>query len=212
VLCGPLERFGLVAFSYLAILFAYHYLLGPFYLYHLLGCVSVFGVFIAFALRSCPRKMLWVFAVFALFAGLMPGIPWALLGGKTSNPIAYHNPGMSTKLFYQLKYGQEPKMWEFINTHCLKSAILTHENRHLLFDPSIKLVHFDDWEVQQVWGKSKVERLARLRELGVKYYLFIPFEKDHPINARLGHAEWVQDGTLELIFQAGDAVLYRFRE
>ena len=71
-------------------------------------------------------------------------------------------------------------MWDYINAHCRNSAILTHENRTLLFDPSIRIVNMDDWELQEVWGKSKEERLKRLKELGVRYYLKIPFEFDHP--------------------------------
>lgn len=207
------ERFGLLALSYLLILFGYHYLLGPFYLYHLLGCVSVFGVFICFALRWCPRWALLTFGALALFAGVMPGLPWAMMGTKVVRPdlVTLHNLGMETKAFLKLKYGEEPRMWEKINDICRGSALLTHENRHLLFDPSIRLTHFDDWEIQQIWDKPREEKLRALKELGVKYYLRIPFEKDHPINARLGHEAWIADGTLKEVFRAGDETLYVFQ-
>lgn len=68
----------------------------------------------------------------------------------------------------------------------------------------------DDWELQLVWDKPKLEKLRRLKELGVRYYLRIPYEFDHPINKRFGHAAWVEDGTLRKIFEAGETTLYEF--
>ena len=213
-------RFGLVALFFAAILFVYNYCLGPYYLYHLLPCFAVFGIFFYFALSVCPRPVVWLFGFWALFCALMPGLPMALMGQKITSSAAMqliplHNPGIGPDLFYEMRWGQTPRLWKRINQECKGSAILTHENRHLLFDPSIKLVHMDDWEVQQVWGKSSAERLETLKKLGVRYYLKVPFETDHPINARLGHAEWIADGTLEKIAEFPDEngvphTLYRF--
>ena len=216
-------RLGVVALTLLGALFAYHYCLGPFYMYHLLGCFAVFGVFIYFALRSCPRPFLLAFCVWAIFCGLMPGLPWAMVGSKFTGSalvgktryngmelVALRNPGLDPGFLYRLRFGPETLVWEQINSRAKGRAVLTHENRRLLFDPSIRLVHMDDWEVQEIWGKSKRERLERLAELGVAYYLQIPYEFDHPVNARLGHREWIDDGTLKKVFQAGESILYEF--
>jgi hypothetical protein len=205
------SRLGLVALLYMGILFVYHYAMGPFYMYHLFGCFAVFSVFVYYALRSCPRPLLWLFGAWAVFAALMPGLPWAIMG-PAGNPrlTALRNPGMPQRDFYDMKYGDEVKMWDKVNALCRNTALLTHENRAMLFDPSVKLVHMDDWELQQVWGKPSAARLETLKGLGVRYYLQVPMERKHAINARLGHGEWLTDGTLEKVFEAGGDVLYRF--
>ena len=205
-------RLGLLALLYMGILFIYHYAMGPFYMYHLFGCFAVFGVFVYYALRSCPRLLLLLFGAWAVFCGLMPGLPLAIMGPLgSSRLIALRNPGMPQRDFYGMKYGDEVKMWDKVNALCKNTALLTHENRAMLFDPSIRLVHMDDWELQQVWGKPGAERLEALRKLGVRYYLQVPMERKHLINARLSHGEWLTDGTLEKVFEAGGDVLYRFQ-
>jgi hypothetical protein len=152
-----------------------------------------------------------LFGAWAVFAALMPGLPWAIMG-PAGNPrlTALRNPGMPQRDFYDMKYGDEVKMWDKVNALCRNTALLTHENRAMLFDPSVKLVHMDDWELQQVWGKPSAARLETLKGLGVRYYLQVPMERKHAINARLGHGEWLTDGTLEKVFEAGGDVLYRF--
>ena len=214
---GVPARLGFVTLVFVAILFAYHYCLGAFYLYHLLGCFGAFGVFIYFALRHCSRLFLLLFMLWATFCACMPGLPMAMMGQKLKSTRleALHNPGMDPKVFYQLRWGNLTGLWDRTNELCKGSGLLTHENRHLLFDPTIRLVHMDDWELQQVWGAPSPERLETLRALGVRYYLQVPFEADHAINASLGHREWIEDGTLEQIAEARDLegrphVLYRF--
>ncbi|NQU43799.1 hypothetical protein HQ520_10980 [bacterium] len=206
------SRIGLVALSYVAVLFGYHYLLGPFYLYHLFGCFAVFPIFLVFALTPCPRSVLWLFCLWAILAGFMPGLPWAMMGPKIGSPRleALHNPGMPQARFYRLKYGDLTKVWEAVNDLAKGDAVLTHENRHLLFDPSIRLVHMDDWELQDVWDRSEEEKLRRLHNLGVRWYLDVLYERDHPINERLGHRAWIGTDILEKIYEAGGATLYRF--
>lgn len=209
-------RFGMVAFIFMGVLFAYHYVLGPYYLYHLLPATAVFAVFICFVFVRIAAPFRGAFHLFAILCGLMPGLPWSMMGAKlaseanTRQLVALRNPGMNQSLFYQLRFGGETRMWDYINRHARNTAILTHENRQALFDPSIRLVHMDDWEVQQVWGRPKREKLQRLKELGVRFYLRIPFEFDHPINKSLDHARWIEDGTLRKVFEAGDTTLYEF--
>jgi hypothetical protein len=212
-LTPPLRRFGLVALLYLVVLFGYHYLLGPYYLYHLLGACAVFGVFIAFVMRLCPGDWRYLFIGLALFAGLMPGLPWALMGSKIGSPDLrpLRNPGASERLFYQWKFGRRlPLLWEETNRVAKGRRILTHENRMALFDPSIDLVQMDGLEAQEMWGLGMEKRLERLREWGVDFYLRVPFEMDHPINARVNVQEWIDGGELEMVFDAGDSALYRF--
>ena len=74
------------------------------------------------------------------------------------------------------------------------TVILTHENRHLLLKPELKIVHLDDWEPQQVYGKPAADRVALLDKLGVAYYLYVPNESRHIANSWLGMEELIKDG------------------
>ncbi len=218
---GPLERMGLLAILYAFILFAYHYLIGPFYLYHLLGVFGVVGLFMGAALERMPQGAKRLIALWAIVCAALPGLYFGLVGPKVKTgpygPLtSLRNPGAPPEMYYEWMYGPSAQLWDEVNTLAKDRAVLTHENRHLLFDPSITLVHMDDWEVQQLWDKPSVERLYGLWKLGVRYYLQVPFEFDHPINARLGHREWVETGVLWPITSRLDNdrrphVLYEFR-
>lgn len=209
---------GWAGLAYLGLLFFYHYALGPYYLYHLFGAFGIFAFFAARPLLpwlTAAHRPAWLVVLFSgwvFFAALMPGLPWALMGSKLARPdlVALRNPGMSQDLFYRLKFGELPRLLNLINEKCRGDAILTHENRHLLFHPSIRLVHMDDWEMQALWDLPEKEKLRRLQQAGVRWYLKAPYEADHPINARLGHGDWVGTPLLEKVGEAEGFVLYRF--
>lgn len=76
-------------------------------------------------------------------------------------------------------------------------VILTHENRHLLLDPDLVIVHLDDWEVQQAYGKPAAERVRILDSLGVNYYLYVTNEDKHRVNSLVGMDELIQLGYFE---------------
>jgi hypothetical protein len=102
-------------------------------------------------------------------------------------------------------------MWNDVNDLARNTAVLTHDNRHRVYDPSIELIHLDDWDVQQVWGKSMQERLDFFRQRGIRYYLRVPIEFNHPINERAGIQEIIDAGELQLIVEHGPNQLYEFR-
>ena len=118
---------------------------------------------------------------------------------------------MNEKDFMRLVYGQDVDMWEYVNSVCTGSAILTHENRHLKIDPSIKLIHLDDWEIQKIYSMKNIEeKLSVFKSLGIQYYLFVPNEKSHPVNRLARIDEIIDAGKLILECRLGENELYRF--
>jgi hypothetical protein len=131
---------------------------------------------------------------------------------------ALRHPLIDPDTFYELKFPGEFEAIQFINQNLRDSKLLTHDNRHLLFDPSIQLVHLDDWEIQKFYGVSSPDvRADALREMEIRYYLQIPMEGRHPINERLGMRELFNAGRLAVVFRAftdsgEDVTLYRITE
>ena len=101
-------------------------------------------------------------------------------------------------------------MWETVNSLLEDEPLLTHDNRHLMYDPSIELVHLDDWDVQQTWDLPAEKKLEFYRDRGIRYYLRIPNEAKHPVNRRAGMDELIANGSLELVERFGGNDLYRF--
>ena len=104
-------------------------------------------------------------------------------------------------------------MWEYINSNLPGIKLLTHENRHLVFDPWIKLVHLDDWEMQQLWRiPDPAERVKRLiRRHAIRHYLYVPNEDSCATNDLMGTHEWPEIGLAKLIHQEGPNRLYRLQ-
>src|SRR5690606_37892746 len=118
---------------------------------------------------------------------VFPGVTMGLMGFKLKKTGVYEsmpppqieltalrklfmNPGT----YYRMEYGGDYDMISTLNNTLPDgTVILTHENRHLLLKPSLKIVHLDDWEPQQVYGKSVAERVSMLDSLGVEYYLYV---------------------------------------
>lgn len=218
--------FALAGFVSLSLL-AYMYLLADFYLYQIIGGISSMAVAVALlpaAARS--RVYTYAFAAFAIVQGVMPGIAFGLLGVKFTgsevvygqqynqlNLDAWRNPGMPAPLFMRLRYGRDPEMWEFVNENLRGERLLTHENRHYVYDPSITLVHLDDWAMQAGYDKIEPAAIAAfLRGQGLRHYLRIPNEASHTINRRLGMDLLLRAGYLREIRRAGDNVLYEILE
>jgi hypothetical protein len=196
---------GLVCWFLVAFLLFYHYAVADFYLYQILTIAAPLTFFVAVAVWCVGRlgvaaRGAW-FAPLALIA-LSPGLAFALMGGKLfsygqfqslqTTLSAFRNPLMDERLFYEARYGAEdPAIWAYANEHLRGKKILTHENRHLAFDPSIELVHLDDWETQQLYNLPTPEaKLDALLDLGLEYYLYVPNEESHRANKRLELDRW----------------------
>ncbi|MCC6546047.1 glycosyltransferase family 39 protein [Candidatus Sumerlaeota bacterium] len=209
-------------------LLAYEYLLADFYLYQIIA-VIVPAAIIASVLfhvisrhARLSRMILPVVYGLVLVQGIAPGLAFALMGFKftgaqvlhgelfaQTNLAALRHAGMSSAEFYRLQYGADPDMWDFVNRNLKNQAILTHENRHYVFDPSITFIHLDDWEMQQGYDLPTAQAtMDFLKAHGLRYYLRTRNEANHKITMRL-HMDRVIDGShARELFRAGDNVLY----
>ena len=141
-----------------------------------------------------------------LAVGLIPGLAVSLIG---AHPLAWdfnelaglYQPLREDWAVYRQIYGGEIDLLRHVNATLPGERILTHENRHLLLDPSITLVHLDDWEIQPLYDvASPKERAERLKEMGINYYLRVAMEYKHTINRRLGMDELLAANLLKAIY------------
>ncbi len=206
----------------------YKYLLADFYLYQILGIMAPAAVLAGLPFYWLKRiaaggdpNLALACKGLAGGSGLMllailvtPGMTFGLMGFKFSgartvegqhfNQLAldaFRNPGMPADLFLRLRYGADVDTWEYANENLRDGKLLTHENRHYVLDPSITIVHLDDWDIQAAYDMNDPEERARfLREYGIEHYLRIPNEYRHPINEELGMEELEDEGLLEFIY------------
>ncbi len=196
---ATMNRFLVIVLYVFAFMLFYEYCISDIYLYQIVPLLVAVGV-----LCSLVLKMLWgrgikVVAVgLCLIIGIVPGIAMSLMGFKVPSidVIALRNPCMPDKYFRRLRFGGDVKMWDYVNAHLKQEKILTHENRHLVYDPSITFVHLDDIEIQALYELNVQEKLQRLNEMGIDYYLYIPMERHHPILERLGIHNWTGDSSI----------------
>src|SRR5690606_29884766 len=122
---------------------------------------------------------------------------FALMGMKVfagqTELLALRMPLADTEHVWALRYGDgEVRVWRHMNRHLRGERVLTHENRHLAFDPSITFVHLDDWDVQALYALPTAEaKFDALLAMGLRWYLYVPNEEKHPVNARLELARWI---------------------
>lgn len=200
----------------LALFFAYHFLLTDMYLYQIIPIIiplSIFGSLLMLA--GSTLRAFWSFFLTLVSSGLVllavivPGLPFALMNFKItgSNDVAntrwntfeldhFRNPGMDPGVVYALKYDDAYSMWQRINQIAQNQEILTHDNRHLMYDPSITLVQLDDWAMQKLYDSTPEEKLKYFQDRKIRYYLQIPNERNHKINKRLGLDEMIDLGYL----------------
>lgn len=225
-------RFGWVVASLLFGLLAFHFVLAPFYLYQIIMILPCAALMVAFA-WPWWRLPLWrtVLLLLALWVGVIPGLAMAMMGFKivgmfqlsadrTESPLTLYplrHPLPRPEVFYRWRFGEDARMWDYINRNLKGERLLTHDNRHLVYDPSITLVHLDDWtdewNIQALWGlPNPADRVRQLIQLhNIRYYLFIPNELAAATNRRMQTEQWVELHLAELIFQAGENRLYRLR-
>ncbi len=220
----PLLLIYLTAAGYMG----YKYLLADFYLYQIIGIMAPAAVLAGLpfhwlkqAMQKGGTQLNTVYTALAAGSAAMllailvtPGLTFGLMGFKFSgarevegqhfNQLAldaFRNPGMPPDLFLRLRYGTDVDTWEFANEHLTGQRLLTHENRHYVLDPSITIVQLDDWDIQAGYEiDDPAERARFLREQGIEYYLRIPNEFRHPINAELGMHELEDKGFLEFVY------------
>ena len=211
-------KFGAIIFTLVGGLLAFHYLLGDYYLYQILPMLPACCLAVWFFYDCCqPRVLRAIMLILVIALGVVPGTAFSLLGFKTpgigefrgqrigpQQLFLLRHPGLSADEVRRLRYDHDVDMWTHLNDECTSSTILTHENRHLVIDPSITLFHLDEPEIQALWGKSREEKLAALKtmpvresdgstKVGIQYYLYVPNSQKHPINLRLGVEEWLDD-------------------
>ncbi|MCL5270303.1 MAG: glycosyltransferase family 39 protein [bacterium] len=222
------RRWGFVVAVLGAALLAFHFVLAPFYLYQIIAILPCAALLVAFDWPWWqPRPWRWALGALVLAVGVFPGLAFGLMGfkitsafelpgGRIETPWSLYilrHPLPDTQRFYRWRFGADPIMWEYVNRELKGQRLLTHENRDLVFDPSITLINLDDWNMQQLWKiKDPTERVRLLiQKYYINYYLFVPNELATPTNQRMGAADWPRLGLAELIFQAGDNKLYRLK-
>ncbi|MBN1901698.1 glycosyltransferase family 39 protein [Candidatus Sumerlaeota bacterium] len=204
-------------------LLSYHYFLAGYYLYQIIPILAPMILF-AFVVMEyfSSEKMRALFHVWCILVIILPGLPFALMNFKITHPVvikdkeeypqhlpALRRPGMMPDEFYSHVFGADARMIDHVNTLMLGKTLLTHDNRYLLYDPSINIVHLDDWEMQKAYGiKDEREKLKFFKELKIDYYLRIDMEKKHKILRELNLEQWIASGYLKPIFKAGGNELY----
>jgi len=190
------------------LLWFYAYCIADFYLYQVIVVLPLFGIFAGYLFMLCnsasARGALYILT---LIVGFAPGVVMGLMGFKLKNTGVYvgmpppqisvtalRKLFMDRDIFYRMEFNGDMEMFGRVNSMDPGTVVLTHENRHLLFDPAIRIVHLDDWEVQQAYRKPAAERLRILDSLGVQYYWYVPNEDKHVINSLVGMDELIAAG------------------
>ncbi len=202
--------------GYFLFLLFYQYCVSGLYLYHIMPAIPLMVLISAAWLKSAdqnPGACGRMLSALVLFAALTVGLPSAILGSKFSNVSLRHalHPGMNPEVFLSESI-PEYGAWQVMNEKLEPGAgILTHENRHYYLRDDLKLIHLDDYRLVPLYGEAPQAVLKKLRELGVRYYLRIGNEKNHPILAQLGVEKFLHSNST-LLFKQGPTELYRFKE
>jgi hypothetical protein len=189
-------------------LWFYAYVIADYYLYQIIIVLPIVGILSCVVFAACQsataRTTLYVLT---LLIGIAPGIIMGAMGFKlkrsgTYGDRLYSQAGLTAlknlfidpETFYTLEFDGDEQMFQRLRSIPTGRVILTHENRHLLLDERLKIVHLDDWEVQSAYGKPPKERAKILRNLGIDYYLYVPNEDSHRANSWLGMDELIRLG------------------
>jgi len=224
---GTSNRFGILALLLFLFLFAYHYFLAGYYLYQIIPIlipISILSLWVIETLRGRLAKD--IFLLWCLLVFILPGFPFALMNfklvheawfnGRLEYPwqlSALRRPGMPKEKFYSLVFGEDENIIDHINNTLSGKTLLTHDIRYLLYNPSIKIIHLDDWEVQQAYNLPALEdKFTILRKIGIDYYLKIPMEENDQILKKLSLEQMEKMGYLWEIYRAGGNILYEINK
>ncbi|MEW6233914.1 MAG: hypothetical protein AB1656_00875 [Candidatus Omnitrophota bacterium] len=208
------QRFFLLSGLLLWLYIFYQYAVSGLYWYHSIAVLPILALFAGryFAAIS-SRRMLSLYGVLLLLAGLVPGVTFSLMGSKIANPALplFAYPGISPKFFYRFAYPDAAPVWEYINDHLENGAvILTHDNRYHVYRDDLKIIHLDDCGLIPLYGRPYPENHKELLARGICYYFRIGDDEDsHPILRQLGHRAYLGDPHYyKLLIESGDAQLY----
>jgi len=211
----PIDRFWIGLTVYSAFLILYQYTISGLYLYHILPVVPLLVLIACFWMERIDRH--WnavgrIHTVLVFLVALTVGLPVSMMGAKFASPELFHTvkPGHDPDAFLRSAIGPDYELWSKLEFLPEGSLILTHENRHYYLRDDLRFIHLDDARLIPSYDKSADEVVARLKELGVDYYLRIPNEKNHPITQRLGIERLLGTG-FRLLYEIGDRQLYVFR-
>lgn len=195
----------------------YQYVISGLYLYHTIAVFPILALYVGRMLSSLPNDR-WLFAVSVplLFAGIAPGISYSLMGTKIPRPdlTILSQPGIDPERYYMQRYPQVSQAWRYLNTDAEPGAlILTHDNRYHVYRDDLRVLHLDDCELVPKYDSPYDDIHQELLARGVEYYLQIRGEFYHPITARLGHREYLDNPAYyERILQSGETALYRLSD
>jgi hypothetical protein len=201
-------KFGTVCGALFVLLWFYAYVIADMYLYQIIIVLPLFGIFVCGVFEVCNTRFSRVLLyVLCIVVGIGPGIMMGLMGFKLKRSghigatpysqvtlTALRYLFIAPEEFYRMEFGGDMEMLGRVNSLPAGTRVLTHENRHLLLNEDIRIIHLDDWEVQKAYHKPASERLAVLDALGVEYYLYVPNEDKHFANSWLGMDELIRLG------------------
>jgi hypothetical protein len=211
------KQIGWIILSLFLLGMFYHLAISNLYLYQIVFILPVMAILGGFAICDTIKEEKWMkypTVGLVFLVALIPGLSMSIMGPHIMEPrlIAFQNPGLSREQFYEIKFPVESRMWEYINQNLHNTVILTHENRYHLFNDDIAIRHLDDWDIQPLYQENDITKKAKqLYDMGIRYYLFIPNEKNHPIVAKLEIPKMIEKGYLKLKFEIGDYSLYEFQ-
>jgi hypothetical protein len=175
-------KFGTVCGALFVLLWFYAYVIADMYLYQIIIVLPLFGIFVCGVFEVCNTRFSRVLLyVLCIVVGIGPGIMMGLMGFKLKRSghigatpysqvtlTALRYLFIAPEEFYRMEFGGDMEMLGRVNSLPAGTRVLTHENRHLLLNEDIRIIHLDDWEVQKAYHKPASERLAVLDALGVE--------------------------------------------
>ena len=210
------HRYFRVVFLIFVLGLAYHLLVSNLYLYQVIFIFPAAVLLLVPMIEDIRASDIYlkysVYIVIVLVA-ISPGLTMSLMGPKLMEPslLAFRNPGINPGLFYNVMLRDYAPMRNFINRNLDNTVLLTHENRYHLYKDSITFRHLDDWEIIPLYKQTDIDKKAHfLYNLGIRYYLFIPNERNHPILQKLEIRKMIEKGYLTLLFESGEYQLYQF--
>jgi hypothetical protein len=216
---GAQLRFAVPCAVLFALLWFYAYCIADFYLYQIIIVLPLFGIFACYLFQVCQSPAArGALCILVLLVGFAPGLIMGLMGFKLKNTGVYKGmpaPQMNVTalrklfmdrdMFYRMEFDGDMEMLGRLAELPDGRVILTHENRHLLLDPQLKIVHLDDWEIQQSYRKPVAERVHVLDETKVDYYLYVPNEDKHKVNSLVGMDELIKLGYFQQEYETSSA-------
>lgn len=208
------ERLMALALALLVFLglWFYHLAVADHYLYQILPMLVPAALLGAVPL-ALPGLAGGLLRVLVLLSALLVAVPMSLMGFKIKDIEAQlrldalAHPFPAPDLFYAQAFPTgEVRIWQELAERWRGARLLTHDNRHLIYDPLVTLVHLDDCDVQPVYSLTDPgQQLAFWRERGVELYLRIPNEANHAANRWAGLQGLIDRGDLRALLRTGDA-------